>query len=159
MNSTLETMTINRVFEAPVEKLWRSWAGQEEFMRWWGPKDFTCPTATIDFREGGTYLFCMRGPDGKDFWGTGTYREIVPMARIVYTDSFADADGNVVPGSFYGMGDEWPLELLVTLAFEEKDGKTHFSLRHEGIPGAKVRDMCAQSWNESFDKLDTVLAA
>ena len=51
-------------------------------------------------------------PEGQDFWTTGVYREIVPMERIVYTDSFADEKGNVVPASHCGMpGEDWPLEM------------------------------------------------
>ena len=34
----------------------------------------------------------MRSPEGKDYWSTGVYREIVPNERLVTTDSFADAD-------------------------------------------------------------------
>ena len=68
-----------------------------------GPKNFTCPTCEIDFKVGGKYLNCMRSPDGKDFWSTGTYQEIVILERIVYTDSFSDEKGNVVPSTYYGM--------------------------------------------------------
>ncbi len=65
-------------------------------MRWWGPKGFTSPACRIDLRVGGKYLFCTRSPDGRDFWSTGVYREILEPERIVCTDSFADEEGNVV---------------------------------------------------------------
>ena len=57
----------------------------------------------------------MRSPRGEEFWSTGVYREIVPMERIVCTDSFADEKGNIVPASYYGMQGDWPLECLVTV--------------------------------------------
>jgi uncharacterized protein YndB with AHSA1/START domain len=41
----------------------------------------------------------MRSPEGRDFWSTGVYREIVEPERIVYTHSFADEKGNPVPAS------------------------------------------------------------
>jgi uncharacterized protein YndB with AHSA1/START domain len=50
----------------------------------------------------------MRSPEGQDFWSTGVYREIVPMERLVCTDSFADKKGNVVPAVHYGMQGEFP---------------------------------------------------
>ena len=65
-------------------------------MRWWGPKDFTSPACAIDLCVGGKYLACMRSPEGRDYWSTGVYRAIVPKEKIVYTDNFADAKGNVV---------------------------------------------------------------
>src|SRR5688572_29632086 len=93
---------ITRIFDAPPELVWKAWTEPEHFMRWWGPKDFTSPAAKMDLRVGGKYLACMRTPEGQDMWSTGTYREIVPLERIVYTDSFADAEGNVVSAAHYG---------------------------------------------------------
>jgi uncharacterized protein YndB with AHSA1/START domain len=146
-------LTITRVFDAPREKVWKAWTDPEEVKKWWGPKNFTAPVSKIDLRVGGKYLHCMRGPDGKDYWSTGVYREIVPMERIVCTDSFADEKGNVVPASHYGMTGDWPLELLVTVMFEETGGKAKMILRHEGIPSGMMRELTEAGWNESFDKL------
>jgi uncharacterized protein YndB with AHSA1/START domain len=126
-------------------------------MRWWGPKGFTSPVSKIDLRVGGAYLSCMRSPEGQDFWSTGVYREIVPLERIVCTDSFADEKGKVVPASHYGMSEAWPLELLVTVTFEENGGKTKMTLRHAGIPAGQMRDLTEAGWKESFDKLAEVL--
>jgi uncharacterized protein YndB with AHSA1/START domain len=85
---------------------------------------------------------------------TGVYREIVEPERIVFTDSFSDAEGNVVPASYYGMSGDWPFELLVTVTFEEHEvKKTKLTLQHFGIPAGENRDMTEAGWNESFDKL------
>src|SRR5665647_2202975 len=99
----------------------------------------------------------MRSPEGKDFWSTGVYREIIPFERIVATDSFADEKGTVVPASYYGMAGDWPKELLVTVTFEEQKGRTMFTLRHEGIPPGQMSDLTKSGWSESFDKLEKVL--
>ena len=100
----------------------------------------------------------MRSPEGQDFWSTGVYREIVAPSRLVCTDSFADEKGNVVPASHYGMSGEWPLELLVTVTFEEQGGKTRLTLRHVGLPAGEMSEQCEAGWNESFDKLAESLA-
>jgi uncharacterized protein YndB with AHSA1/START domain len=146
-------LTITRIFDAPRENVWKAWTAPEEVKKWWGPKNFTAPVSKIDLRVGGKYLSCMRGPDGKDYWSTGVYREIVPMERIVVTDSFADEKGNVVPASHYGMTGDFPLELLVTVTFEEMGNKTKMVLRHEGIPEGMMRELTETGWSESFDKL------
>jgi len=146
-------LAITRVFDAPRELVWKAWTEPEYIKKWWGPKNFTAPVVKIDLRVGGKYLYSMRGPDGKDYWGTGVYRDIVPMERLVSTDSFADDKGNVVPASHYGMTGDWPLELLVTMTLEEIGGKTRMTLRHEGIPAGMMREMTETGWSESFDKL------
>src|SRR5207245_11446248 len=101
----------------------------------------------------------MRQPDGKDIWGTGVYREIVPLKRIVYTDSFADEKGNVVPATYYGMSRDFPPEMQVTVTLEDHDGKTKLTLHHVGIPAGPDRDGANQGWNESLDQLAETLAA
>jgi uncharacterized protein YndB with AHSA1/START domain len=144
---------ITRIFDAPRELVWKAWTEPERVKRWWGPKGFTTPFCSIDLREGGRYLSCMRSPEGKDYWSTGVYREIVPPKWIVCTDSFADENGNVVPASHYGMSGEWPSGLLVSVMFHDEGGRTKFTLRHDGIPAGEMRDLTKAGWNESFDKL------
>ncbi|MBX7255241.1 MAG: SRPBCC domain-containing protein [Candidatus Hydrogenedentes bacterium] len=149
---------ITRVFDVPREVVWKAWTDADELQRWWGPMCFTCPASRIDLRVGGTYHHCMRAPDGKDYWSTGTYKEIVPLERIAATDSFADEKGNVVSAADIGMGDAWPLEMHFTIKFEDLGGRTQFRIQHQGIPEGPVREMCAQGWNESFDKMADCLS-
>jgi uncharacterized protein YndB with AHSA1/START domain len=153
-----QALVIERVFDAPRELVFKAWSEPERMMRWWGPKGFTTPVCKIDFRVAGKFLNCMRSPDGQDYWSTGVYREIVEPERIVCTDSFSDAEGNVVPAAHYGMVGEFPIEMLVTVTFEDQDGKTKMTLRHAGMPAGENRDGANQGWNESFDKLAEEIA-
>ena len=83
----------------------------------------------------------MRDPEGKDYWSTGTFREIMPIERLVYTDSFADEHGNAVSGAYYGMGDDFPMEMLVTIMLEDLGARTRMTLRHAGMPAGEMGDM------------------
>ena len=86
------------------------------------------------------------------------YKEIVPHKKIVMSDSFADVDGNVVSADYYGMKG-FPLELMITVSFEDVDGaSTRMTLTHVGLPLGEMRQQCQMGWNESFDKLEAVLA-
>jgi len=152
-----QELIITRIFDVPRELVWKAWTKPDRVMRWWGPKIFRAPSCKIDFRVGGKYLFCMQSDSGeevwkKGIWSTGVYKEIVPLQKIVCTDCFADEQGNVVPATYYGMGEDFPLEMLVTVTFEDDEGKTKMILRHVGLP-AGVKQDCGAGWNESFDKL------
>lgn len=151
--NSAEALVINRTFDAPRDLVWNVWTQPEHIAHWWGPRNFTAPVCNVDFRVGGRYLYCMRSPEGQDFWSTGEYREIVEPERIVCTDAFADEKGNPVPASHYGMPGEWPEEMLLTITFEEREGKTHLTLRHEGTPAGEMSEMTAAGWGESFDKM------
>ena len=160
MENKKNDLIITRTFNASRELVWRSWTDTELVKRWWGPKIFTSPSCKIDFRVGGKYLFCMRSNSGpeiwqKGIWSTGVYKEIIPMEKIVFTDSFADEKGNVVSPTYYGM-ENFPAELQVTLTFEAVEkGKTKMTLYHTGIP-ENMMEECRTGWNESFDKLDDI---
>src|SRR5574341_357191 len=117
--SGTRTLVITRIFDAPRELVWKAWTESEHLMRWWGPKHFTAPVWRLDLRVGGSYLYCMRSPEGQDYCGTGIFQEIVPPERLVYTDSFADEQGRVVPASHYGLGANFPRELHVTMTLED----------------------------------------
>ena len=149
-------IVIRRVFDAPRKAVWDAWTEPDRCMLWWGPKGFTTPVCRIDLRAGGKYLYCMRSPEGQEYWGTGVYRQVVPMAKIVCTDSFADSEGNVVAASYHGIHGYWPVETVVTVTFEEEGGKTVMTLRHDGIPRNKMGE-CEAGWNGSFDKLSEIL--
>lgn len=112
-----------------------------------------------DLRVGGKYLWSMRSPDGQEIFTTGVYRKIVEPERIVVTESFADADGNVVPASHYGrMSGNWPPEVIMTVTLEEQDGRTAMTVRKEGIP-KEMRGPGEASMRESIDKLAEYLEA
>src|SRR5256885_8038611 len=119
--------------------------------QWWGPKDFTTPFLSVDLRLGGSFRYCMRSPEGKDYWGIGVYREIVPGKRIVYTDSFSDEKGNVVPATYYGMSSDLPLEMLVTMTFEQEKDKTKVTLHHAGMPAVADLLRGKSSWQREVD--------
>jgi uncharacterized protein YndB with AHSA1/START domain len=154
--STKDALVIERIFDAPRELVWKAWTDPELAKKWWGPRGFTAPLAEIDFRVGGKSLLAMQSPDfneGRPIYSTGVYKEIIPMERIVTTDCFADESGNVVPATHYGMGEDIPLEMLITVTFEDLGDRTKMTLRHEGLPAGEMIEGAGQGWNESFDKL------
>lgn len=152
-------VVITRIFDAPRDRMWKAWTEPEMLKRWWGPKSFTAPFVKIDLRVGGEYLSSMRSPEGQDFWSKGVFKEVVVPERLVMTDSFADDKGNTVPASYYGMSGKWPLEMLITVQFEEAEGKTKLTLRHSGTEGIDETDLenMRLGWSEMFDKLAEAL--
>ncbi len=151
------SVKITRVFNATPAQVWQHWFDPDQYMCWWGPKDYSACGFIIDKHVGGKYVGCMRGPDGKEVWSTGIYKEIVEPNRFVCTDSFADAHGNVVPPTYYGMQGDFPIELELEVTLEDLGGQTRMTLEHCGIPEGAISEQAAQGWNESFDKLEECL--
>jgi uncharacterized protein YndB with AHSA1/START domain len=148
-----DDLVVTRVFDAPRELVFKAWTEPEHLLRWWAPKSFTTPWCKVDLRPGGSFRYCMRTPDGMEICGLGLYREIVEPERLVYTDMFADADGNPVPPTHYGASPEYPMETLVTVIFEEQGQRTKVTLRQSVPPALKEREGMEQGWNEMLDGL------
>lgn len=91
-----ERMVVTRVLDAPRELVWKAWTDPKYVKQWWGPKGFTAPFCQIDFRVGGKFLYCMKTPDGQEYWTGGEYYEIVPQEKIVFLMYPADSKGNRV---------------------------------------------------------------
>lgn len=147
------TFVTERLFDAPRSLVWNVWTTPEHLAQWWGPKGWTLPVCEVDLRPGGVWLYCMRGPDGTESWGKATYREIVEPERLVYEDSFVDADGNPLDGM---------PELMVTVLFEEVDGKTKVISRTDFASAAALEQVLSMGMEEglaeTWDRLEAYLA-
>ncbi len=155
--TTTHDAVIERVFNAPRELVWKAWTDPEQVMRWWGPKAWTSPIAKIDLRVGGKYLFSMKTTEGEIYYSTGTYQEVTPMDKLVFTDSFSDESGNIISPTQVGMSENFPEVLLITLTFEDVPNGTRMTLRHSGMPVGGEREMTEAGWQESLDKLEATL--
>jgi len=146
-----DAVVIERTFEAAVDLIWKMWTDPEQFKQWYGPQGFTVPVADMDMRVGGKRLICMASPDGSmKMWTTGVYTEIVPNERLVYTESMADENGNVVSPSAMGMPDGYPATTEITVLLEDLGGRTKMVMTHAGVPASSG---AGGGWEQAFDKL------
>jgi uncharacterized protein YndB with AHSA1/START domain len=136
-----DELLITRTFDAPASLLFALWSKPEHLKRWMGPANFTCPEAEIDFRVGGVYRVMIKSAQhGENRFG-GVYREIEPDARLIFTFAW-DNDG---PSA--------GVETLVTITFEERDGKTVQTFHQRPFLNVERRDRHVGGWTQTFDKL------
>jgi uncharacterized protein YndB with AHSA1/START domain len=154
-----ERMVITRVFDAPRAIVWNAWTDPKYVMQWWGPKGFTSPVCTMDFRVGGKFLCCMRTPDGQEFWNGGEYHEIIPFEKIVSSMYFSDAQGNRVEAAEYGIEHEAIENAYDVATFEDLgNGKTKLTfIGNETMENAKSSGQL-EGWNQILEKIDAVVA-
>lgn len=97
VNKTDNSITIKREFAAKLPLVWDAFTKSEILDQWWAPKPWKARTKTMDFREGGHWLYAMVGPEGEEHWGFTNYKSIQVQKRFTGTDGFSDAEGNVNP--------------------------------------------------------------
>ena len=129
---------IERLIDAPCPLVFKVWTTPEHMARWLGPKDFSAHTIRLDFRPGGAWSAVIRSPEGKDYPMGGTYREITENRRIVFT--------------FRWTGEDDP-DTLVTVTFEDRDGKTRLTFAQTPFDTVESRDSHAEGWGECLDRL------
>jgi uncharacterized protein YndB with AHSA1/START domain len=106
-------LKLMRVFDAPVQAVWDAWNDPKQAAHWWGPRGFTLTSHSKDLRPGGTWVYTMHGPDGRDYPNITTYHEVKPLKAMVYD---------------HGATATTPPMFRVTVYFKEVAGKTHMDL-------------------------------
>ena len=138
-------LRLERTFAAPRERVFRAWTDAAELSRWFAPTDeHTTKVLELEVRVGGRYRVEMHAPNGNVHTVTGTFREIRPPERLVFTWAWEDKD----------MG-----ETLVTLEFQDRGGTTILVLTHELFPTQELRDQHNQGWDGCLRRLAKLVTA
>lgn len=139
-------LEMSRVFDVPRDEVFRAWTDPVELARWWGPGEFTCPQADVDLRPGGSYRLVMQPKGGDAMVLGGTYREVEPPERLVYTWRWES-----------GWPD--PTELVVTVEFRDLGERTEVLLTQEGFTDDTGVQANRWGWDGGLDKLAAHLSA
>jgi uncharacterized protein YndB with AHSA1/START domain len=111
-------------------------------MMWWGPKHHPATQVDMDVKPGGRWRHCLKSVEtGKDLWHGGSFREVVPPERLVFTFAWEESG-------------ERGLETLVTVTFEDLDGKTRMTMHQTPFQSLGERDGHGEGWSSAFDRLD-----
>lgn len=160
---TAKEFVISKTFDAPRDLLWKALTEPERMQEWFSPKGCTSRSVKFDFSPGGTYLYCMTTPDGNEMWGKAVYREIEKPNKIVYINSFSDANGGT---THHPMSATWPLEMITTFTLADDGGKTKLTVTWLPINAAaaeietfnSAHDGMRQGWAGTFEHLTEYLA-
>lgn len=87
------TMTVTAEFAADPERVWRLYEDPRQIERWWGPPGYPATFLTHELRAGGASHYFMRGPEGEEYHGIWTVREVDAPRSFTIDDEFADEDG------------------------------------------------------------------
>jgi uncharacterized protein YndB with AHSA1/START domain len=149
-------LSITRVFDAPVEEVWKAWTVPERFKAWWGGGPYTTSKVEIDLREGGRFLWCMQAPaeEGSGtFCNAGTFQKIVPNQLLQFTTSASDEQGNPISAPEWG----GPAQFDTEVRFESLGGKTVLTYVERNWPVGEMFAYAYTGMVESLDKLEEAL--
>jgi uncharacterized protein YndB with AHSA1/START domain len=161
MSEITKNVEITRVFNAPLDIVWKLWTESEMVKQWWGPTGFTCPVAEMHVAEGNTSLVCMRAPQefgGMDMFNTWTYTKVVPGERLEYTLRFTDKDGIAFSPAAMGMPAGVPEEVPHVISFAEADGSTTVTVVEKGYTTDEAVNISRPGMEQCLDKMEAIIA-
>jgi len=148
---------IEKTFNASPEKVFSAWTDPDKLMKWYAPDGCTIRFKRIDIKKGGQFHSCISNPQYGDCWCIGTYKEVLPNTKIVFTLINADENGDPIIPSEIGMDPDWPGETLVTVTFTEENGKTKLQLRQTVSQELAKKTGAYPSWLQMLNKMQTIL--
>jgi len=83
-------LALERVLDAPRDRVWKAWTTPEHLKRWWAPRPYETAECEMDLRPGGAFYTKMTGPDGFEESGTGCFLEIVEGEKLVWTSALGE---------------------------------------------------------------------
>lgn len=136
------SLTIKRRIKASPERVYRAWTDPAQITRWFGPEGAEMLSAEADVRVGGRYRMVFRTPDGEEHDVSGSYREVTPNQKLVFTWMW-----RTMPER----------QSLVTVSLERDDDGTLLTLLHEQFFDEATRDRHRSGWSGTLDKLERYL--
>lgn len=142
--TTETTLILKRTFAASREIVFKAWTDPNALRKWFHiDETWSTPIQEIDLRVGGKYRLAMQPPDrDTPYIVQGTYREVEPPEKLVYTWSWEGED---------------PYDTLVTVLFHDLGDSTEVELKHEQFPNIEERDKHNEGWAGCLEQLAKLL--
>ncbi|GAA4314379.1 hypothetical protein GCM10023149_10520 [Mucilaginibacter gynuensis] len=157
MDSSKKELLISHLFDAPQAIVFRAWTDAEQLKHWYAPDGCTIEFKAIDTTQGGTFHSCIHDPVHGDCWITGTYLEVLPPQKLVFTMALSDASGQAVTSLKAGKPEDWPEELITTVTFEPYGNQTKVTIHQTVLEEEAKKTGAYQSWIKMFNKLNALL--
>jgi uncharacterized protein YndB with AHSA1/START domain/pimeloyl-ACP methyl ester carboxylesterase len=146
-------LTVERIVAMSPRLAWEGWTQPQHVARWWGPRHWTSTIYEMDVRPGGVWRYSLKADDGtgEEAFGRAVYQEVHEPTTLVYIDSFADKDWNIVENS----------DMLTTIRFEEAAAGTKLSIvtrfaSVQELENAEAMGMI-EGFTDAFDRLEEYL--
>lgn len=97
VNKENKTIQITREFDANLGLVWQAWTTPALLDQWWGPQPWRAETKTMDFREGGFWLYAMVSPEGEKHWSKANFISIVKEKSFSSKGGFSNESGEINP--------------------------------------------------------------
>jgi len=137
------SIRLQRHYPTAPERVWQAWTEAKALSAWFGPRSTAAQThAEFDVRVGGHYLIRFHASDGETHQVSGTYQEVIPNRRLVFTWSWVSTPERIS---------------RISIDLKPVDDGTELTFVHDRFYDAQARDNHEKGWLTFFPQLDTYL--
>jgi len=153
-------LVVERVFDAPRERVFDMFTRPEHLQKWWGPKMVSIPVAEFDARPGGKIFIAERAPEGAMVYIAGVVREIERPSRLVFAIHFANEKRErVSPPAHSSLPAAWDGEIVSNVTFGAEGRRTRVTIRNQrSSVTAEWSEKARAGWGQALDKLAQAIA-
>ena len=138
------TIHLHRVFAAKPDKIYRAFLEPDAVASWLPPYGYVCTVHELEAKVGGKHRMSFRNfTTGKGHSFGGSYVELVPGERLVYTDAFDDPN---LPGA-----------MRTSVTLKAVAVGTEVTIEQEGVPDVIPPEACYLGWQDSLQKLEKLV--
>lgn len=146
-------LVISRLIRAPRALVWKAWVDPNHLKEWWCPKPWTTDVLAFELRPGGAFHTLMRGPGGETSDNPGSFLEVVPHTRIVWTSSLVGG---------WRPAESWmPMTAYISFA-DEGDGTRYVATVLHKDPASRIQHEelgFYEGWGVCIDQLEAYAAS
>ena len=153
----IKELEIERIYDAPIEAVWKAWVEPDQIKKWWGPDNVDIPECEVDLRVGGRIYIVMEageamGPYKGTRWPMdGKFTAVDENSRLAYS----------VKAWTEGQEESTEIDQVTELNLYDEDGKTRINIKatiNKMGPSAKMAaEGMEQGFNQQLDKLNDFL--
>ncbi len=140
MNAIMPSLTMQRIFRAPLGLVYAAWTRPEMIVAWWGPHHTRCIEVEADLRVGGLFRTVIEEPGVGRHEVSGRYIEVASESRLVFSWAWAGTPERVS---------------RVTVSFRAVNAsETEVTLLHDRFVDAEAATRHSRGWRESLERLE-----
>jgi uncharacterized protein YndB with AHSA1/START domain len=146
-------LELDRLLSAPPALVWRCWADPVLLCQWFCPKPWFVSEAIIDLRAGGRFFTLMNGPDGEKVPNDGSFLEVIPERKLVFTDMFG---ADFAPMAAVASGAGLNFAAILTFAPEGRGTRYRAVARHRNRDDAETHRKMGfhEGWGAATTQLE-----
>lgn len=157
---TSRDLVVERVFDAPRERVFEIFTKPEHIQKWWGPKGVGNAIAEFEARPGGVMFIGERLPNGSLFYLAGQVREVERPSRVVFAFHYANEKRErIAPSERSGIPATWKDEIVTSVALAAEGSRTRVTITTRVTDELQEwASRARQGWGQTFDKIGYAIA-